>query len=97
MISYDLTADLSLNNIAGQLGVNPTYLSALFRKECDCTLTEYVNRKRVEQAASLLSKTDKLVNTISYECGIQDTNYFIKLFKKYTGFTPTQYREQVGR
>ena len=97
MISYDLTADLSLYNIAGQLGVNPTYLSALFRKECNCTLTEYVNRKRVEQAASLLSKTDKLVNTISYECGIQDTNYFIKLFKKYTGLTPTQYREQVGK
>ena len=97
MISYDLTADLSLNSIAKQLGVNPTYLSALFRKECDCTLTEYVNKKRVEQAASLLSKTDKLVNTISYECGIQDTNYFIKLFKKYTGLTPTQYRDQVGK
>lgn len=97
MISYDLTADLSLKNIAKQLGVNPTYLSALFRKECDCTLTEYVNKKRMEQAASLLSKTDKLINAISYECGIQDTNYFIKLFKRYTGLTPTQYREQIGK
>ena len=97
MISYDLTADLSLKSIAKQLGVNPTYLSGLFRKECNCTLTDYVNKKRVEHAVGLLDKTDKLVSVISYECGIQDTNYFIKLFKKYTGLTPTQYREQLGR
>lgn len=97
LVAYDLTADLSLNSIAKQLNVNPTYLSGLFRKECDCTLTEYVNGKRIEQAVNLLNKTDKLVNVISYECGIQDTNYFIKLFKRYTGLTPTQYREQIGK
>lgn len=96
LISYDLTADLSLKSIAEQLNVNPTYLSGLFRKECGCTLTDFVNKKRVEQAATLLSKTNKPVNVISYECGIADTNYFIKLFKKYTGHTPTQYRTQVG-
>lgn len=97
LIAYDLTADLSLKSIAKQLNVNPTYLSSLFHKECDCTLTDYVNGKRIEQAVELLNKTDKLVNVISYECGIQDTNYFIKLFKKYTGLTPTQYREQIGK
>lgn len=92
IISFDLTADLSLKNIANQLNVNPTYLSSLFRKECDCTLTEYVNRKRIEYAINLLNKTDKPINSIAFECGIQDTNYFIKLFKKHTGLTPTQYR-----
>lgn len=97
LVAYDLTADSSLNSIAKQLNVNPTYLSGLFRKECDCTLTEYVNGKRIEQAVNLLNRTDKLVNVISYECGIQDTNYFIKLFKRYTGLTPTQYREQIGK
>ena len=97
LVSYDLTADLSLKSIAKQLNVNPSYLSGLFRKECNCTLTEYVNKKRIEYAIELLRKTDKLVNVVSYECGIQDTNYFIKLFKKYTGTTPTQYREQIGK
>ena len=94
LIAYDLTADLSLKNIAAQLNVSPTYLSALFRKECDITLTDYVNNKRMEHAIHLLNTTDKLINVISYECGIQDTNYFIKLFKRYTGLTPTKYREQ---
>ena len=95
IISFDLTADLSLNNIAKQLNINPTYLSSLFRKECDCTLTEYVNRKRIEHAITLLDKTDKPVNAIAFECGIQDTNYFIKLFKKFTNQTPTQYRNKI--
>lgn len=94
IISFDLTADLSLNNIAKQLNINPTYLSSLFRKECDCTLTEYVNRKRIEHALTLLDKTDKPINTIAFECGIQDTNYFIKLFKKFTNHTPSQYRNK---
>lgn len=92
IISFDLTADLSLKNIANQLNVNPTYLSSLFSKECECTLTEYVNKKRIEHALYLLQKTDKPINSIAFECGIQDTNYFIKLFKKHTGLTPTQYR-----
>ncbi len=97
LISYDLTADLSLKNIASQLNVTPTYLSALFHKECGMTLTEYVNSRRIDHAINLLTNTDKLVNIISYECGISDTNYFIKLFKKHTGITPTKYREQIGK
>lgn len=95
LIAFDLTADLSLKSISTQLNVNPTYLSALFRKECHCTLTDYVNNKRVEHAINLLNKSHKQINVIAFECGIQDTNYFIKLFKKYTGMTPTQYREQI--
>ena len=94
IIAFDLTADLSLNSIANQLNINPTYLSSLFRKECNCTLTEYVNRKRIEHAITLLDKTDKQINTIAFECGIQDTNYFIKLFKKFTNQTPTHYRNK---
>ena len=97
LIYYDLTADLSLNNIAQTLNVNPSYLSSLFRKECGCTLTDYVNNRRIEHAVSLLNTTDKQIQNIAFECGIQDTNYFIKLFKKYTGLTPTGYKEQIGK
>lgn len=92
LISYDLTADLSLKNLAAGLSVNPTYLSSLFSKEMGCTLTGYVNRKRMEKAVSLLQTTKLPVNQIAFECGISDTNYFIKLFKKFAGTTPTDYR-----
>ena len=97
IISYDLTADLSLNTLAKQMNINPSYLSALFKKECGCTLTEYVNNKRIEYSLSLLSKTDMLIHEIAFECGIQDTNYFIKLFRKVTGQTPGQYRKQNSK
>ncbi len=94
LISYDLTADLSLRAIAKTLMVNPTYLSGLFSKEMDCTLTDYVNQKRMEKAVFLLQTTKKQVSQIAFECGTPDTNYFIKLFKKYAGTTPSRYRTQ---
>ena len=95
LISYDLTADLSLKHISSLMNVNASYLSAAFKKECGETLTEYVNRKRMETAAFILSRSDKQVQTVSVECGILDVNYFIKLFKKQYGLTPTQYREHI--
>lgn len=95
LISYDLSADLSLNAISEQLNVNASYLSARFKKECDMSLTSYVNKKRMEFAAHTLSHTDKQIQEIADECGILDANYFIKLFKKQYGITPSHYREHA--
>lgn len=97
LISCDLTADLSLKHIAQVMNVNASYLSATFRKECGETLTDFVNRKRMETAAIILSHSDKQVQTVAEECGILDGNYFIKLFKKQYGMTPTQYRIYIGK
>ncbi|MBO5198488.1 MAG: helix-turn-helix domain-containing protein [Lachnospiraceae bacterium] len=92
-IDSDLTADLSLKAQSEWLNVNPSYLSALFKKETGSTLTEYVNRKRVEHAILLLNSTTIQIQTIAQYCGIPDVNYFTKLFKKYIGKTPKEYRE----
>ncbi len=95
LIQYDLTADLKLKTLAEKLNVNASYLSALFHKEYGCTLTEFINRQRIDHGITLLQFSKKSVQEIANECGIHDTNYFIKLFKKQTGFTPNQYRETV--
>lgn len=95
LIAYDLSADLSLKAIASTLNVNASYLSATFKKECGQTLTDYVCRKRMDSAAYILSHTNKQVQTVAEECGIWDVNYFIKLFKKQYGITPTQYRHSL--
>lgn len=91
-VDSDLTADLGLKRIASHLNVNASYLSSLFKKETGKTLTEYVNRKRIDHAAYLLRTTDLQVQAVAQQCGIFDVNYFAKMFKKYTGKTPKIYR-----
>ena len=91
-IDTDITADLSLKTQAKLLNVNPSYLSTLFRKETGVTLTDYVNQKRVERAKQLLKAGNTQIQTVAQNCGMLDVNYFTKIFKKYTGVTPKEYR-----
>lgn len=93
-IDTDITADLSLKESAKLLNVNPSYLSNLFKKETGLTLTDYVNQKRVERAKQLLQTTNMQIQAVAQSCGILDVNYFTKLFKKYCGKTPNEYRKR---
>ncbi len=91
-IDADLTQDLTLGKLAKLQNVSPAYLSALFKKETGRTLTDYVNQKRVDFAKTLLLSTDLQIQTIAQHCGILDIHYFSRVFKKYTGVTPKEYR-----
>lgn len=92
MISADLSADLSLRNLAAAQNINPSYLSDLFRRETGKTVTDHINSERMRLAASLLDSTGLQIQTIAQHCGIMDVQYFSKLFKKYLGKTPKEYR-----
>ncbi len=94
-IGSDLTADLSLKTQAAYLHVSASYLSTVFKKETGSSLTEFVNRKRVEYGIFLLNSTNLQIQTIAQHCGIPDLNYYSKTFKKYTGLTPTEYRNRI--
>lgn len=94
-IDSDLTADLSLKTHAELLNVNASYLSTLFKKETGMTLTDYVNKKRIENAVFLLNSTNMQIQTIAQHCGIPDVNYFTKLFKKFIGKTPKEYKNEL--
>ena len=96
-IDADITADLTLKSIAQNQQVNPSYLSALFKKETGVTLTDYVNRKRIDRAKHLLQSTNLQIQTIAQSCGMLDVNYFTKVFKKHTGETPKEYRAKQAK
>ncbi len=93
-IESDIASDLSLNNLSKIFDVNPSYLSSLFKKETGSTLTEYVNKQRIERAKELLVSTSIQIQNIAQRCGMLDVNYFTKTFKKYTDLTPKKYREK---
>lgn len=97
LIEYDLTADLSLNALARQLNVNASYLSSLFKKAMNTTLTEYVNKKRVDASLLYLNSTDLQVQMIGQKVGINDPAYFTKLFRQHIGMSPTEYRNEIQR
>lgn len=92
-IESDLTADLSLKQLASLNNVSTSYFSSLFKNETGQTLTDYVNKQRINQAKHLLRTSNLQIQTVAQLCGILDLHYFSKLFKKYTGKTPKEYRE----
>lgn len=91
-INTDLCTDLTLNVLADHLNVNASYLSMLFKKEVDMTLTDYVNKHRIEHACRLLICTSLPIKSIAQQCGIPDIYYFTRLFKRITGTTPKVFR-----
>ena len=84
----------SLQEIAGSLFVNGSYLLRVFRKYTGFTLLAYHNHLRCEQARELLAGTDESVSDISEAIGFVSPAHFSQVFKKEEGCTPTEYRLQ---
>lgn len=94
LILSDLSADLSLAAIAEKLNLARSYLSSLFCKEVGMNLSDYVLDKRISHARHLLATTPLSIQDIAWQVGIDDANYFSRLFKRETGYTPRKYREE---
>lgn len=83
---------LSLNGVAGAIGVSGNYFSSVFSQEMQMTFIEYVTKKRMEKAKKLLRQTEKHSGEIAAEVGYKDPHYFSFVFKKTVGITPREYR-----
>lgn len=87
--------ELSLNFLARKLCVNSSYLSHQFNQEAGVSIPEYIARLRVEEAQKLLHGAASCsIGQIAAAVGMQDVNYFSKVFKRIVGCTPTVYRKQ---
>ncbi len=96
-ISLHLDESLTLVRLSELANVNPSYLSARFKKETGETLTEFINQKRVQQAILLLNSTDLPINQIAERVGVLDENYFSRLFRKHLGKSPRAYRKAIKK
>lgn len=95
-IEFHLTEELSLKDIAQQLKVNSSYLSTLFKKETKTTITNYVNEKRISNSLVLLATTDLPIQKIAEYVGINDENYFSRIFKKTYLISAREYRKKIS-
>lgn len=80
---------ISLADTASFINVSPNYLSALFRQYSDLGFSEYINKMKVKKAQELLAKSNLKIYQVSEELGFDNSQYFSRVFKKYTGHTPT--------
>jgi len=96
-IDANLSSVLSLKLLADLQGINPSYLSTIFKKETGVSVTEHINRQRIDMACRLLGTTKLQIQTIAQHCGISDVNYFSKLFKKFRDKTPKEYRLDIQK
>ncbi len=91
-ISRNFSRSLTLDEVASHVHLNPAYFSTLFKQSTGSSFKEYLNMVRIEESKRLLSNTDYSIIDISLATGFEDQSYFSKVFKKYTGLTPKQYR-----
>ena len=86
--------NLTVNDLAEHYGMSPNYFSSMFKKEMSRSAVNYITELRINQARELLYHSELSVVDISKKVGYEDSQYFFRVFKKYLGMTPLQYREE---
>ncbi|MDD7049497.1 MAG: response regulator [Lachnospiraceae bacterium] len=92
-IQKDYQKDLSLVEVAREVGLAPAYVSHTFKKETGQGIVEYITELKMKKARKLLEDKSLKIVKIAQSCGYENQSYFNKLFKSYYGMTPRQYRE----
>lgn len=95
-IRQHLDVDLSVAEIAEYAGMNPEYLTKLFKKNTGCTLKEYIVKEKMESAKMLLTTTSLPVTLISSHVGYGNYSNFTRSFKQLVGCTPMEYRKNTA-
>lgn len=85
--------NLPVNELAARFDMSPNYFSSIFKKEMNQSAVNYITEYRVQKAREYLEASDWSVVEIARKVGYEDNQYFFRVFKKYTGLTPLQYRQ----
>lgn len=96
-IDQHFSAELSLSVLAETFGKNSSYLSNAFKKEVGDTLTEYISKTRIQASLRYFNTTNMSVADVASTVGISDFGYFSKLFKKYVGVSPREYKKMLDK
>lgn len=84
-----------MQDVARVMNYSEAYFCKLFKQCFSCNFTAYLTQIRMDAAKKLLAQPTVNVKDIGEAVGYSDSNYFAKVFKRYTGFTPTEYRGEI--
>ncbi|MGM0175039.1 helix-turn-helix transcriptional regulator [Enterococcus sp. DIV0800] len=93
-IRVNISNDLSLATIANHFGINPNYLSRIFKQEQGLGIKEYILTIKLNYAKRLLTTTNLSINEIAEQAFFYDAKHFMRVFKQKNSLTPSQYREE---
>ncbi len=93
IVTGELGRDISVKAIADRVYLHPVYLSKMYKAETGESLGDYIIRMRMDRAHYLLKHTNKKIYEITNELGYQNPQYFSKMFKKFYGMTPNEFRD----
>lgn len=91
-IAEKFNTPLTLEDVSDHVHLHPSYFSTVFKNTTGLSFKEYLNKVRIEESKILLQNTDFSIIDIAIAVGFEDQSYFSKVFKKYTGTTPRQFR-----
>ena len=92
-IEQNIETKLSVKSISRQVNVSKTVLYNKFHNYFNCTMSEYINNKRIEKSIEYLLKTDLSMDEISRKVGFSSASYYSKIFKRLKGISPLKYRK----
>lgn len=96
-INKHIADRISLEMIAKNVNLSEGYLCRMFKNETGKNLVNLINEMKMQKARDLLEKTDMIVKEVAKSVGIEDQFYFNKIFKKYVGISPSEYKKRVGQ
>ncbi len=94
-IESSLHKDITLSMVADYLGFSPSYCSKYIKKKTNQNFLDYVSSIRMREAETLLRTSDMSITDISYNTGFNSIQSFNRIFKKFRGVTPTEYRKSL--
>lgn len=93
-IEKNLHRRITLEEVAEHINMSPFYLSKIFKKEIHINFVDYITERKMEKARELLISTKTPIMNIALDLGYNEPNYFSKVFRKATGITPSEYRDE---
>ncbi|AIQ66414.1 helix-turn-helix domain-containing protein [Paenibacillus graminis] len=85
--------NLGLTHLSERFRFHPTYVSKYFKEQTGVNVIDYINQYRIEASKRILQEDERTVQEVSERVGFLNSNSFIRVFKKYEGITPGQYRQ----